>query len=598
MENFPEDLLAGVYPLVFAVDAIQAEDGESGSKSPRFNKFLDGIAAALVDEDPDQDKRKNTSLFRNESEEDSDDGLETTDTSPLSRKQRRAVPGFGRRANSKSSISTDSNEAYAKNLNQGQRFFERARVEAIGAKRGFPPSKDPDGKSNFVDTLAAAIRDRDQSKIEQFFRQKPVDGILPAGWMEKHVHALPSVILVVCGVSSSRPDQEAQDKRLFETIEHLRYSLVPKRKCTIHIVGLLEDDVSIVQGDVWSRTISSDLLDQEGKKTSDEPLYMITLLHVSSDLQGTDTGMPTSPALKQLHRAVRDASLEYYLFQARRTKEKLSKLRSILSTRDSGPTRAPELFPLMIKYCFKIALFYEFQLKSEKSLRFMNEGYRYAGKYFQFLYQTKVSASPSSLEGEKESETRSIAESEGRVEVTLAQSGTSTPWWQMIPSPPEDAHYQCRAVAEWINLKVLTAALASRTESGRLAAADQWRDHSRVFCSRRLTRPLKSPAWFDWVYISRQCLVFSQLVERNPQSSDVLDDSLECSLWRTYEAVAESLLQLSAALVGADQNGASKAAATADTVDPMRPRFVGGIGKGDLGRLREEAFQVASRGTY
>jgi len=73
---------------------------------------------------------------------------------------------------------------------------------------------------------AAAAAD----KLKELFRHHPLNGIFSAGWLEKHVLALPSVIVVVCTVLADPDEQEEYDLHLFKTIEHIAYSLASKRK--------------------------------------------------------------------------------------------------------------------------------------------------------------------------------------------------------------------------------------------------------------------------------------------------------------------------------------------------------------------------------
>jgi hypothetical protein len=618
MDSYPEDLLVGVFPLVFAVDAIHSngkgDDQTNSNRRTLFDRFLDAVAASLVENDEVTDKRRNVSIFRSDSDDYSDDdGLEDFAESP---KKRTGIstglyPGFGRRAvvRSTSADSQDSQDvaSYAKALTHGQGFFQRARIESKSAKCGFPPSKDPDGTQNLASNLHKAAKGKNQDQLCSLLRECPLDGILPAGWLKKHVHALPSVILVVCGVCSSRPEQEEQDRRLFDTIEHLRYSLVPKRRCTIHVIGLMQDDISPLQGDVWSRSISSDLIEKEGSPPPSDPLVHVTLLRASSDLQANDTGLPTSPNLRQLHRTVRDASLAYYLGQARRTKEKLTKLRELQMKRGGNLSPPPtQLLPLVIRYCFKIAMFYEFQWKHEKSIRYMSEGYKYVAKYYQYLVSEKIEVEDGNLSGNDDHDAaHAVAEGEESENIEVALSDkTKIAWHKVVPAPPDDMIHQCRAIADWMNLKILSAGFVSHTESGLHAAAYQWRQHSRVFCSRRHSSSTKIPGWFEWSYITRQRLVMSQLIERHPPKAlgdlgnEYDEVLLRCSPWRSYESAAEAMLRLSREVLktGDALDGGEKLGGDSERGDPMRQKYVGGVGNEGFTPTLAEERQVAHRG--
>jgi hypothetical protein len=138
-------------------------------------------------------------------------------------------------------------------------------------------------------------------------------------------------------------------------------------------------------------------------------------------------------------------------------------------------------------------------------------------------------------------------------------------------------------VADWLNLKLLSSGFASHTEGGLLAAANQWRVHSRVFATIRHSSKLRMDDWFEWSYISRQRIVMSQLVERHPPKA--LGDLggghdevvLRCSPWRTYESAAEAILRLAREM---DKARASEKYSTGNQIeknDTIRARYVGGL---------------------
>ena len=226
MDSYPEDLLVGVFPLVFAVNAIIADDEyeENGGSSTRrslFDRFLDAVASSLIDDvegdgaaDNQQDKRRAISLFKpDEEDESSDDECVLLDEFGARRRpgpsfSNAVYPGFGRRGqtprdtgaaptNDGSGSNSATKTSYAKALTEGQGFFQRARIESISVRHGFPPSKDPEGTEHWVHALSLAMKNRNKSLLKGIFDKHPIQGILSAGWLEKHVHALPSAIMVV-----------------------------------------------------------------------------------------------------------------------------------------------------------------------------------------------------------------------------------------------------------------------------------------------------------------------------------------------------------------------------------------------------------------
>lgn len=614
MDSFyPEDILVGFFPLVFAVNTIPDGDpnGEIASeieassgkiyRSP-FDRFLDAIAASLVDEsdeEPVEVRRtgnRTIALFRGDDDETSDEEdilLQENCSSgrPQPRKKQGGF-GFGRRSMSSDGPNGDLPTSYAKALTNGQGFFQRARIVTISTKYGFPPSKDPEGTNNLSFELHNLENRRTSDKegsYQSLLKHYPVGGIIPSGWLDKHVHALPSAIMVVCAVSTVRKEQAEQDRLLFQTIEHLQYSLVPKRQCSILVVGLMKDDVTDEQGKEWCQAITHDLVLEDNANTP----FTVTVLRASIDLQRAETDVPTSSALLRLKRTARDASLLYYLRQARRTKDKLSKL--VGGKRKTGPPPL-HLSPLIIRYCFKIAIFYEFQMKHEKSLRFMTEGYRSIVKYFQCLLvrPENISSNHKALNGgQKDDETiatdqvssASVQDAGDSVEVELTSEEyhKGAVWSKPFPPPPEDILYQCLVVADWLNLKLLTAGFASHTEDGLIAASNQWRLHSRVFATARNSKNLKMDGWFEWAYICRQRIVTSQLVDRHPPTAlgDVGNDFdeiiLRCSPWLTYESASEAMLRLAQEIENARSTSLLSLDEQSEKNDSTRARFVGGL---------------------
>lgn len=694
MESYPEDLLVGVFPLVFAVNAIfdpsnpendsdpdvaatnAASNTDAAVPSPKnrsdFDRFLDAMAGSLADENDEPadntaqlefppilqaetpGSSRNVSLFRpddDEMDESTDEDLlidtdedDYASATPGSRGSRRAstgnnpmrlYAGFGltRRSLAAGGVNSHSstNTSYAKALQQGQGFFQRARIVSISTKHGFPPSKDPDGTKSIVFDLKQA-RSSIQ-KAREIFTARPIQGILPAGWLEKHVYALPSVVLVV--VKLSKANQSEQDAQLLKTVESLHYSLVPKRTCKVHVVGLVDDDIGVSQAQQWSLDISREIVDTQATTTTttsssnnhttqQDSTHQITLLRAGKDLRSGTDGFPTSTALKRLHRCVRDSSLMYYLGQTRRNKEKLAKLSEGGKKRISGARvrvqPAKELLPLAIRYCFKIAMYYEFQLKFEKSLKFMAEAYRHVRTYYHHLIRLSTRGSDLSDDEDdrnfadsgverKPISTSNVSISTGGdtedMEVSITESATAqatsdvnAQWSSGVPPPPSDMAHQCLAVADWLNFKLLQAGFGSHTDGGLLAADGQWRQHSRVFCARRFLggHPIMSEEWYFWCHVAHQRLVMSQLVERHPPKAlgdlgNEYDEVLiRCAPWRGYEAAAEAYLK---AGVGVEKALSKKnMTESSGKQDDSRAPFVGGLDKDGLARVLEKAFLI------
>lgn len=655
METYPGELLVGVFPLVFCVDATLAENSSGGtanaatsSSRTQFDRFLDAMAASLMD-DPEGDHplamNESTStpskdvlnaLLRNASVEDDDDDeillnpaksssremgpSRSFDSGTFTSPPKRSF-GIGRSKSKSTSASIDQfqqhnlDTSYAKALQNGQGFFQRARIVSISARHGFPPSKDAKGDNNRVHQFFQG-KNLNAGKLIAAIRKRPIDGILPSGWVGKHAHALPSVILVVVQVAQDQ-SQFAQDEQLTQTLENLQYSLAAKRECAIQIVGVVQEGVSNVLAEQWSANIQNKVQNRE----------TIMLLNVS-DLQ---QDLPSSLALQYLHKYTRQASFTYYANQAHRTRQKLSKL---------GPARlTPNLLPLSIRYCFKIAMFYEFQWRQQKSVKFMVEAYRNAEAYYRYLLHQKRQQEQSQLQGQNlnhedpssppslmdkvsmsndstfSADDPSSVGGEG-VELALqTPNGGAMSQEELLllktSPPPEDMIYQCRKIADWLNFKIVQSGLISHTEGGLLAVSRQWQKHSQAFCSARrsflsTSSKFAKDAWLDWAYVAHQRMVVSQLLERNPPQavSGTRNDSdeilLRCSPWRTYEATAEAILRLGADIRRhiADQQTLSQDTVTTTKNDEMRAKYVGGLNAdGHVSALADE-MKVNHRGKH
>lgn len=667
----------GVFPLVFCVDATISKAKEDttdpappSSNRSQFDRFLDAMAASLLEEPdthPLQYGEETGSSGRRKSKDDVDDSdaedemifggvgpggtLSSPNTSfdgsyfddsearknhprgsrgmsKIGFPRMSLTPGGGSRhtgnnprssaANAAShSLSGTINTSYAKALQHGQNFFQRARIISISARHGFPPSKDPPGSKSRINEYFH-LRTLQISKLLAATKRRPIDGILPSGWLEKHSAALPSVILVVIQLSQDTLEQAEQNELLLETLKNLQYSLASKRQCTIQVVGLVQDGVSQILAEQWSQTVAD--------KLHGHPLTVLPV----SDLQ---QDAPPSAVLNRLHSSVRQASLQYYSKQGRRTKQKLISL--------GAARRTPLLLPLSIRYCFKVAMFYEFQWKQEKSLKYLVEAYRYVETYYRYLLQqrslqyddddddnmdkdgtdNKDSAMSDGKQGAdtfKVSVGSSAANPSGGdgsemgegVELALTSNNTEEDLMLLKPpKPPEDMVHQCRAVADWLNFKILQFGLVSHTEGGLLAASSQWQKHAQAFCSPRRSFVCGTEnAWLDWSYVAHQRMVISQLVERNPpralgELGNMFDEVLlRCSPWRNYEATAEALLKCGAEVRrrrAGIEGGINKSTDGDGTpaVDEMRTRYVGGLDNEGLTPKLEDEVKINHLGT-
>jgi hypothetical protein len=471
--------------------------------------------------------------------------------------------------------------SFAKTLQEGQGFFQRARIVSISSRHGFPPSKDPSGEDNRIRDFFIGKTLRIES-IMAATKRRPIDGILPSGWLEKHAAALPSVIIVVAQVKTHLKQHE-QDAHLEATMKNIQISLASKRACTIRVVGLVQEDISTQMATDWKQEMVDRL---EGNPH-------VTLLDVA-DLQLDSV---TSMTLRTLHRSIHDACSRYYAAQARRTKQKLF---------DLGPARStPLLLPLAIRYCFKVAIFYEFRWRPEKSLKYLAEAYRHVETYYRYLLQQRAITSGSG----KHAATQDVDAEKIRLSnhEPSASVGTESEAVPMLiqnedeisslllnpPAVPNDMLLQCRVLADWLNFKILQSCFTSHTDGGLLAASTQWRKHVQVFCNPRRSF-IFSPdhAFIDWSFVVQQRMVASQLMERNPPRGKLggeMDETiLRFSPGRAYEAAAEALLRLGTEV----KKAATRNHTVERIVDSMRSRYVGGLDKNGYQPKLQEAMKI------
>jgi hypothetical protein len=240
-------------------------------------------------------------------------------------------------------------------------------------------------------------------------------GIIPLDWLEKHCQWLPSVVLVVMALDLNLPQtlRVERDVQLGETIDNIRSSLAPKRECRIHLVCLVtnHEQLKTIQqkhlatsqqltfvrsqcrlspSNITMLYFPGDLV--VGEQQSNPQLLTtipkkLPLLPSQPSLTTTTTTTLinelslTSLPLKQLYRTTRDLSLSYYLTAARRLKRKISLLHSY----DNNSTMNYNLLPFIIRYQFKISIYYEFQLKLDRSFKHLSEAYNAAELYYKYI---------------------------------------------------------------------------------------------------------------------------------------------------------------------------------------------------------------------
>ena len=328
-------------------------------------------------------------------------------------------------------------------------FFQTARVIPVSKKHAFPPSKDPTGTKNKKKVFQQQQQQQSSSPLmlglgsrhghsssssnttttttptssslhgvsgerrihsststtttNNYYNRRnknnnnnnnnsrmmveSVDGILPQAWLEKHAHALPSVLLVVAVVElSSDVYHMAQiEQSLSQSCDALKSSLASKRECKLHLVLLTTTTTTNNDNQNNNNTLTTVQCNEkcDSIRTICRTSYFTTvpLPTIKNSSENENDQNPfllvsnnNKVMLQKIAKSLRDASLEYYLNQVRRAKRKHS--------------LTEEQEEYQIRYCFKIATFYEFFNSEEKALKYYTQAYKSILDYYQYLTQT------------------------------------------------------------------------------------------------------------------------------------------------------------------------------------------------------------------
>ena len=376
--DYPTDLLCNVRPLIFAVDSIIDTDptelakaggvttSNSRGTSDHFETFLEALVGPEVsDSDSDADEgtmsvaastsaptadhppppppppppgtsgkflSSTTKKFKKTKKRSKDkqgsikERLAKKLHLPSSFSSSLSSPGKHGKFSSLSSSNLHVTVPVG-NDNSADTFLQRSNLLPVSSRHAFPPSRDPDGVTTH------------QRIKNGYDGVHGPDGILPTGWLEKHLHALPSVLLVVTTVDGSGEldkttgpasmRQDRQDDHVYETVEALRMSLASKRNCGIHLVCLVVGGAGAGGGAVSERvaTLSERCnLDADGDVTV---IREADLAYLDEDEDSSTNVDPLSieaipESLSTLRKTIQLASLRYYTAQSQRARDKLA----------------------------------------------------------------------------------------------------------------------------------------------------------------------------------------------------------------------------------------------------------------------------------
>ena len=425
MDGYPKELIEGVTPLIFAVDAVFRNEDDnantnSNQKSTAFETFYNFITR--------------TGNIKAEK-----DKVHVQPSDPL-------TGVFHRSSNA---------NVNANNKSKPSDFFNHANIVPVSHRHALPPSKDPHGNHNAVAKLNSALYAARRQKfvpshqhqtyshvvsantnanstsgpnsnsatgdgngtnanapnatnsnsfssksnnnnkptyispIASILSKTPIQGILPSGWIEKHTHALPSTLLVVTTLDlTNTPYQQALlEKQLSASIENITSSCAGKRACPVHLVCLVQ------YGNKYKGIGTPKELAIENERMGSIKSVCrlgngsVTALHYFEEdvyanaAPGTKHTIFVQADLQKLQKAVEGESMLYYLTQVRRCKRKHSLLHH---------GKFEDLLPFAARYCMKIAVFYEFQGVADtdrvkKSSKYWAEAYKNVQDYYLHL---------------------------------------------------------------------------------------------------------------------------------------------------------------------------------------------------------------------
>lgn len=678
MNEYPKEIIEGVSPLIFAVDAVLAPNSHEdesdelpfaiqGQRSTAFETFYNYM-----------ESRKESAIQQSDSQSRTVSTENVQSKSPL--------------------LSSDPWAVFRKKYKEtsSDTFLQHALVVPVSHRHAFPPSKDPDGTHNHASKLNSALyamkRTSASMNPSSILMKDPIQGILAEGWIEKHSHALPSTIILVTYIdlnSSTLYEQARLEQHLISTLDSLSESCAKKRDVPILIAVLLKQRGTVATPK--EMTVDAERMNSIRASCRMNHAQVIPI-HCHDE---KSTTIYSDVDYLRVQKAVQDSSMLYYLTQVRRCKRKYASLHH---------DQIPDLLPFAIRYCIKIAVFYEFQAhvddeRGGKSIKYWNAAYNYVQHYYSNLqgkYRTKDTAlsnandattiedskpvdhmsslltsmsSPSTDQGEINEEETKVEIANDQIKEHLANMTVEEDTHNegnVYPLPPasasskpsnsidvalaegssldeklendfenqktfvtekikmdakeldalslptiapkseddenllmchsEDMIYQCRSVADWVNMKILLNAYVSATkrvddiESSQKDFShivNQMRTHSAVFM-RKLKEKKGSdrnyPTWYFMKFVARQRLVVAQFLEHHsPPERSFLLNNVEimsyCNKCNHYISAGDAYVRYESSL-----NDAKNASSEVNHVSNSdeRQRYVGGLGSHEL----------------
>ena len=293
------------------------------------------------------------------------------------------IPSDQNIANDLDNDNDKTTAAYSTDNPQVNFLSRRARVISVNRRHAFPPSNCPQGKMNGMTSMIGETQGSIGNAWLSSYNVQ-YEGILSAGWLEKHTNVLPSALVVVTTINESSITNCEVDRHVTLAVEDFRMTLAEKRSVPIHLVCLTN---CVVGGQNSNRARDQHVAILKKKLCEDcyLPESQVFLLNYPKDLEPdefenavlqspyrseTDAGAVKpaaimNPQLRQLDRSLRDSSALYYSRLAEAQERKLSLWRNRYHSSNASFEVNTHIAGIRCaRYALKVATLREFQMRT------------------------------------------------------------------------------------------------------------------------------------------------------------------------------------------------------------------------------------------
>ncbi|PKI57065.1 trafficking protein particle complex subunit 11 [Punica granatum] len=335
-------------------------------------------------------------------------------------------------------------------------------------------------------------------KVKDSVGGDPPGGILKRDWLLKHRTKVPSLVAALFSSLDVSGDP-AQWLQVCSDLENLKAAIRPRNVKLVVVVVLQSASAD---------DINEDRMIALRKRAEVDLKYLL--------IYTPDDASELKQSLERLGSAFSELASTYYREEGRRIRTKVEK----------KSFSYPELH---IRYCFKVAIYAEFQRDWIEALRFYEEAYRILREII----------------------------------------GTST------RLPPIQRLVEIKSVAEYLQFKISTLLL----HGGKVGEAVQWFYQHNVAYKRVVGAP-EAP-YLHWEWMSRQFLVFAELLETSSATTQSISSLASSGADRTltewefrpayYYQLAATYLKKKQSSLDISLSMSENAAETDSSVDSVVP---------------------------